>query len=128
MRYFFLFILLSGIYSSVFSQTKTNLHIVTSARNHLPSFPNFHFQVNGQSYKLRAGKCLELTLNTDSIHIKVEDKRWVKNETDELHIAAEKDVFVWVKLIWTGNFREPRFGAEIICESCYDEIKEKCKY
>ena len=70
---------------------------------------------------------MELKEVADSIHIIVKDKRWVKNGTDELHVAAESDLLIWVRVTWKGNYNNPRYGAEIVCQSCYDELKSKCK-
>jgi hypothetical protein len=70
---------------------------------------------------------LELREAADSIHIIVKDKRWVKNGTDELHLAAAADLLIWVRVQWKGKYNNPRYGAEIVCLSCYDEIKKKCR-
>lgn len=109
------------------AQQKTKLHIATLPRNHLPGFTNFHFSVNGNEYKLKAGQCLELVLQTDSIHIDVEDKRLVKKETDDITVAAAEDIYVWVRVTWTGNYRNPRYGAEVVCKTCFEELKKECK-
>lgn len=110
------------------AQKTTNLYIVTSSGNDLPGFPNFHFRVNGQAYKLKSGECLETKLTTDSAHIIVEDKRLVKKETEEVHAAAgNNDLYIWVRVTWTGNYKNPRYGAEIVCKTCFEEIKSKCK-
>jgi hypothetical protein len=110
------------------AQRSTNLHLITSERNHLPGFPNFHFTLNGQEYKLKNGECLEKKITADSIHVVVEDKRLVKKETVDVHVpVTEADTFVWVRVTWTGNFRNPQYGAEIICKTCYEELKKKCR-
>lgn len=127
MRLLFFLLLVLGVFTNITAQPKTNLHIITASRNHLPAFPNFHFQVNGQSYKLKAGKCLDISLNTDSIHIEVEDKRWIKNDTNSLQLVAEKDIYVWVRVDWKGNFRDPRYGAVVLSPAEYGEFKNKCK-
>jgi hypothetical protein len=114
-------------YTALTAQTKSNVHIVTDSRNHLPGFSSFHFTVNGISYKLKAGQCLDLSLTTDSIHVLVEDKRWVKKATDDLHVAASENINIWVRVQWTGNYKNPHYGAEVICQSCYDELKKKCR-
>jgi hypothetical protein len=107
---------------------KANLHLVTARGNQLPGFPFFHFKINGQSYKLSNGECLEKTLLADSLHVVVEDKRWVKKETEDLHIPVDSlDIYIWVRVTWTGNYKNPRYGAEVVCKSCYEEIKAKCK-
>lgn len=104
------------------------LHIVTAPRNQLPGFPNFHFTVNGEAYKFKAGECLEKKIKADSIHVVVEDKRWVKNETVEVHVpVTEAEVYVWVRVTWKGNFRNPQYGAEVVCKTCFEEIKKQCK-
>jgi len=90
-------------------------------------FP-FQFEVNGTHYKLKAGHCLELKLNTDNIDILVKDKRWVKNETVDLHIKAEENLYVRIFWGWKLNEKKKiRCIAEAICKSCYDEYKQKCK-
>lgn len=127
-RFFFIvfFLLLGSVLSA---QTMTRLHLLTRARNHLPGFPNFHFKVNGQSYTLRAGRCLETTVTTDSIHIEVEDKRLVKKKTDDLHFSADgKDIYILIRVNWTGNYRNPVYGADLLCKGCYEEIMEACKF
>lgn len=90
-------------------------------------FP-FQFEVNGNSYKLKAGQCLELKLTTDSVNIIMKDKRWVKNETVDLHTKAEEDLYVRIFSGWKPNDKKRiRFFAEAICKSCFDELKQKCK-
>ena len=124
--YLLLFIFFVAMTGS--AQKQTSLHIATAPRNHLPGFPNFHFTVNGNAYKLKAGECMDMKVVTDSIHIIVEDKRWVKKETPEVHVpAAGDDVYVWVRVTWTGNYRNPQYGAEIVCKSCFEEIKKQCR-
>ncbi len=91
------------------------------------AFP-FQFEVNGKHYKLKAGQCLELKLNADSVNIVMKDKRWVKNETVDLHTKAEEDIYVRIFWGWKQNDRKRiRFFAEAICKSCFDEYKQKCK-
>lgn len=110
------------------AQRSANLHIVTSPRNHLPGFPNFQFTINGKVYKLKNGECLEKKISTDSVHVIVEDKRWVKKETVEVHVpVTEADVYVWVRVTWTGNYRNPQYGAEVVCKTCFEEIQKQCK-
>jgi hypothetical protein len=93
----------------------------------MQGFP-FHFTVNGKSYKLKAGQCLELKLSADSVHILMEDRRWVKNETVDLHTKAEEDLYVRVFWGWKPDDKKRiRFFAEVICKSCFDEFKAKCK-
>ncbi len=71
---------------------------------------------------------METMLNSDSLDIVVEDRRWVKKETDEIHTrVTEADVYVVVRVAWQGNFRNPRFGAEQVCKACFDEISKKCR-
>jgi hypothetical protein len=122
--FLFFFLLFSG---GINSQTITNLHIVTTPRNHLPGFPNFHFSVNNNAYKLSAGQCLELSISADSVNIVVEDKRLVKKDSDDLHLSASKDLYVWIRVTWTGNYKNPRYGAEVVCKTCFEELKQKCK-
>ena len=94
----------------------------------MPGFASFHFTINGQPYKLKAGECLETRVQADNIDIVVEDRRWVKQKTEELHIAAAADLYIWVCLKKEkGVFKEPFYAAEIVCKSCFDEIKAKCR-
>lgn len=109
------------------AQTTCNLHIVTNPNNYMQGFP-FRFTVNGKAYKLKAGQCLELKLETDSVHILMEDHRWVKNETVDLHTNAEQDLYVRIFWGWKENEKKRiRFFAEAICKSCFDEYKQNCK-
>lgn len=109
------------------AQSTCNLHIVTSPENRMQGFP-FRFTINGNPYKLKAGECLELKLAADSIHILMEDHRWVKNETVDVHVKAEEDVYVRIYWGWKENDKKRiRFFAEAVCKSCFDELKKKCK-
>jgi len=93
----------------------------------MTGFP-FRFTVNGKAYKLMAGQCLELKLVADSIHILMEDHRWVKNETVDLHTKAGPDLYVRVFWGWKQNDKKRvRFFAEALCKSCYDEYRQKCR-
>lgn len=113
---------------SLYAQKQTVLHIVTSKTNHLQAFKTFHFTVNGLSYELKPGECMDLTLQTDSVNVIVNDRRWVKNSTDELHfIATESEVNILVQVRWKGNYRDVHFGAVIPCKECYDDLKSKCR-
>lgn len=119
--------LFSFITGNLLAQEVCNLHIVTSRDNQMQGFP-FRFDVNGKPYKLKGGQCLELKLATDSVHIIMYDKRLVKNETVDLHAKAENDMYVRVFWGWKQNDRKRiRFFAEVICKSCFDEFKAKCK-
>ncbi len=122
-----LFVLFSFFVYRASSQQTVSLHVVTMSRNLLPGSSDFKFEINDKVYKLKAGECLDTELSADSIHIIVKDRRLVKQKTDEVHIAATGEMYIWVKLIWTGTFREPRYGAEVICKTCYEELKQKCK-
>ncbi|MBK7560616.1 MAG: hypothetical protein IPP43_09275 [Chitinophagaceae bacterium] len=109
------------------AQQPCNLHIVTSPDNQMQGFP-FQFEINGTPFKLKAGHCLELKLAADSLHIIVKDKRWVKNETVDLHIKAAEDVYVRILWGWKqGDKKKIRCIAEALCKSCFDEYKQKCK-
>ena len=109
------------------AQFISSLHIVTSADNYQMGFP-FQFEVNGKYYKLKAGHCLELKIIDDSIRIDMQDKRWVNNETVNLHVKADTNVYVRVFWGWkTGEKKKLRCIAEAICKSCFDEYKQKCK-
>jgi hypothetical protein len=109
------------------AQQTCNLHIVTIPNNQMQSF-SFQFEVNGTPYKLKARQCLELQLSTDSINIVINDNRWVKKETVELHTKAGHDVYVSIFWGWKLNEKKKlRCIAEQICKSCFDELKPKCK-
>lgn len=109
------------------AQSVCNLHIVTSPNNYMQGFP-FRFTVNGKAYKLKAGQCLELKLQDDSVNILMEDHRWVKNETVDLHAKATEDLYVHIFWGWKENDKKRvRFFAQAVCKSCFDEYKEKCR-
>jgi len=125
--YFTLFIGFLGITPYLSAQQYANLHIVTDKNNQMSGFASFHFTINGQPYKLKAGECLEKTIQADSIHILVEDKRWVKQKRDDLHVVATADMYIWILLKYNGKLKDPFYAAEIICKSCFEEMKEKCR-
>ncbi|HEV7779628.1 MAG TPA: hypothetical protein VGO58_00100 [Chitinophagaceae bacterium] len=109
------------------AQPTFRLHIVTSPDNRMQGF-HFNFKVNGTHYKLKAGQCLELKLQADSVHILMEDTRWVKKETVDLHTAAAEHVYV--RIIWgylPGDKKRIRSIAEAICQACFEEYRLKCK-
>jgi hypothetical protein len=118
--------LLLIIISTALSAQETLIHIVTIKKNQLPGFPNIHFTVNGIPYKLRAGTCMDLKVNAQTIEVIVTDKRWVKSETESLIVPGGKELFIWVGAIWKGNFKNPQYGAKL-CDSCYAEMKKNCR-
>ena len=109
------------------AQTRPNVHIVTVPRNDLGAFSRFHFTVNDKEYRLNPGQCLELALPADTLHLVVKDRRWIKSATDELHVPVTEDMYVWIRVTWKGNLRDVHFGAEIVCKSCFDELKKGCR-
>lgn len=126
-RFLILGFLLITTVANLKAQQTCNLHIVTSPNNQMQGFP-FQVTVNGTLYKLKAGHCLELKLVTDSIHVTLKDKRWVNKETMDVHTKAETDVYV--RVFWGWKLEEKkklRCIAELICKSCFDEYKAKCK-
>lgn len=109
------------------AQSACNLHIVTSPKNYMQGFP-FRFTVNGRAYKLKAGQCMDLKLQADSVHILMEDHRWVKNETVDLHAKADEHLYVRIFWGWKENDKKRiRFFAEAVCKSCFDEYRANCK-
>lgn len=126
-RCFILLFLFFGFTLVLSAQQISRLHIVTEKTNKLPGLAKFHFTINGQPYILKAGECLEKTVQTSKIDIVLEDKRWVKQNAEDLHVPAEADLYVWVYLKNRGGSKEPFYAAEIICKSCFDERKSRCK-
>jgi hypothetical protein len=103
-----------------------SVHIVTIPGNLVAPF-KFNFTVNGIAYKLKAGQCIELTTKADSVHIVLNDNRWVKNETIDLHTAAVKDLYALIKLARNKQIMKGElYMAEIICKECFDTLKKKC--
>jgi hypothetical protein len=109
------------------AQQTSNLHIVTSPNNRMQGF-HFNFTLNGTYYKLKSGECLELKLNADSLHIILDDRRWVNKEPLHLHAAASEDLYINIFWGWKKDEKKKiRMIAELICKACYDEMKPKCK-
>jgi hypothetical protein len=112
--------------SFVHAQQMCNLHIVTQPGNLVAGF-KFNFTVNGNAYKLKAGHCLELKINTDSVHILLKDNRWVKNETINVHSKTEKELYVLIRLAKNKEIMKGEFYmAETICKECFEELKKRC--
>jgi hypothetical protein len=108
------------------AQETSNVHIVTKKRN-LPQFYKFDFRLNGIEYKLNDGRCLDLTLNTDSIHVEMLDMvMFHKKVVYDLRIAATDEVYLFIYLSYEG-FLKGGYKADVICEACYKEMKAKCK-
>lgn len=108
------------------AQQTSSLHIVTIPGNLVSPF-KFNFDVNGQSYKLKAGHCMELKVKADSINLRLKDNRWVKNETIDLHIQPENDIYILIKLARnTQGIKGEFYMAESICKECFDELKKRC--
>jgi hypothetical protein len=108
------------------TQKESHVHIVTKKRN-LSQFDKFDFRLNGVEYKLSDGRCLDLTLNTDSIHVEMLDKvMFRKKSVYDLRIAATDEVYLFIFLSYEG-FLKGGYKAEVICEDCYKELKAKCK-
>src|SRR5690242_12404077 len=101
------------------AQSISNVHIVTDPKNRLPGLSSFHFSVNGSFYKLKAGQCLDLQVSGSTIDIIVQDKRLIKQKTEDLHTPAAPDVYVWVVLKFNGTLKEASYAVETICKSCY---------
>jgi hypothetical protein len=123
-------VLLSFIFLStlpvVSGQQICNLNIVTQPGNLVAPF-KFNFTVNGDAYKLKAGHCLQVKVNADSVHILMRDNRWVKNETIDVHTAAEKDLYVLIRLAKNKEIMKGEFYiAETICKECFEELKKRC--
>jgi hypothetical protein len=121
LSYIFLFCL-----SFVSAQQICNLHIVTQPGNLVPGF-KFNFTVNRTTHKLKAGHCLELKINADSVHLIMRDTRWVKNETIDIHTSTEKDLYVLIRLAKNKEIMKGEFYiAETICKECFNELKKRC--
>ncbi len=113
-------------FSALSAQKLCNLHIVTIPGNLVAPF-KFNFDVNGKSFKLKAGHCLELKLATETVNIELKDNRWVKNETIDLHLPAEMDIYVLIKLARnTQGIKGEFYMAEAVCKECFDELKRRC--
>ena len=101
--------------------------LVTKKRN-LSQFEKFNFNLNGIKYKLKDGQCLDLTLNTDSIHVQIFDKVMFRDKVVfDQHFAATDEVYLFIFLTFEGAFKGGKLVAEVICEECYKELKAKCK-
>jgi hypothetical protein len=110
-----------------FTQKASQVHIVTKKRN-LSQYEKFNFNLNGIAYKLNDGQCLDMTLNTDSIHVEIFDKTVFRKKTVyDLRIAATDEVYLFIYLTFEGAFKSGKLVAEVICEACYKELKAKCK-
>lgn len=109
------------------TQKTSNVHIVTKKRN-LSQFEKFHFNVNGIKYKLNDGQCLDLTINSDSIHVEIFDKVMFRDKVVfDKEIPATDEVYLFIYLTFEGAFKGGKLVAEVICEDCYKELKAKCK-
>lgn len=111
---------------SCFSQL-SRLHIVTIPNNQQMGFP-IRFTINGHPFKLKNGQCLEWQLQSDSIHIIMDDRRWVDIASADLHLKSEADIYIRVFWGWKENEKKKiKLLGEVLCKSCFDEYKSKCK-
>lgn len=128
MKWFICLLLTTALYIKSDAQINCKLHIVTTWDNRLAGF-KLQCTINGKPYKLLPGKCMELQVQADSIHIIMTDTRWVKNETVDLHVKSEEDLYV--HLLWghlaTERKSKIRSIAEVVCKSCFDVLKKKCR-
>ncbi len=125
-KFIFLLLILPAFTLVLPAQPICNLHIITLPGNLAAPF-KFNFSVNGSDYKLKAGHCLELKINTDSVHMLLRDNRWVKKETIDLHTTVEKDMYVLIKLAKNKEIMKGEFYiAETICRECFDKLKKSC--
>ncbi len=125
-NFIFLFwLLLSSFRLS--AQQECNLHIVTIPGNLVSPF-KFNFDINGNSYKLKAGHCLDINLKAEIINISMIDSRWVKNETINVNVPSELNLYVLIKLAKNKEIMKGEFYmAEVICKECFDELRKRCK-
>lgn len=109
-------------------QQRSRLHIVTTRDNRQGTL-KLHCTVNGKLFKLLPGKCLEMEMAGDSLHVVMTDNRWIKKETVDLHIPVEEDMYVHV--FWGRRKEDPKWMvrsmAEQVCKACFDELKKKCR-
>jgi hypothetical protein len=112
---------------TMLAQKTSNVHIVTKKRNLQPYY-RFIFELNGQPYKLDDGQCIDTQLTADSIYIQIFDKTiFRKKPVYGLRVAASENVYLFVYMTYEGTFKTGRLVAELICETCYQELKAKCK-
>ncbi|HRG91930.1 MAG TPA: hypothetical protein PLZ10_03230 [Chitinophagaceae bacterium] len=105
----------------------SRIHIVTIPNNQQMGFP-IRFSINGHPFKLKNGQCLEWQVNADSVHIIMDDRRWVDIASGDLHLKAEADIYIRVFWGWRENEKKRiRLLGEVVCKSCFDEYKSKCK-
>ncbi|MBK6827744.1 MAG: hypothetical protein IPG86_13150 [Chitinophagaceae bacterium] len=125
-RFFFpLFVLLIAAFPG--HSQLSRLHIVTIPNNQQMGFP-IRFTINGHSFKLKNGQCLEWQVQSDSVHIIMDDRRWVDIASGDLHLKAEADIYIRVFWGWKENEKKRiRLLGEAVCKSCFDEYKAKCK-
>jgi hypothetical protein len=116
--------LICGI--TVLAQKTSTVHIVTK-RNSLPSPLKYNFEMNGKTYKMKDGECMDVQINADSLHIFMKDRRVIKQQTVDLHIPAEEHIYVWVLLSFEGIFKNGRFVAQTVCKTCFEEIQAGCR-
>ena len=126
-RYHLLLLILLCLSLQGLAQKTSNVHIVTQKRN-ISKLDNFDFNLNEIEYKLKAGHCLDLRVNTDSIHVEIFDKTiFRKKSMCDVRIAATDEVYLFIYLSYEGAFKLSKFKAEVICEECYKVLKAKCK-
>ena len=90
-------------------------------------FP-IRFTINDRPFRLKNGQCLEWQVQADSIHIIMDDRRWVDIPSGDLHLKAEADIYIRVFWGWKENEKKRiRLLGEVICKSCFDEYRKKCK-
>lgn len=110
------------------AQHAARVHIVTTKDNRMNGF-RLQCTINGVHYKLKPGTCFELQVNSDSLHILMTDTRWIKNETVDLHVKTDEEMYI--HLLWgyrnTEKPRKIRAFAEAVCKACFDELKKKCR-
>ena len=126
MKFVIFLLLWSGISLNSSAQGKSRVHVVTTWDNRQASL-KLSFSINGTVYKFLPGKCLELELTSDSLHVVMTDTRWVKKETVDLHIPIDDDLYVHV--FWGRKTEDPKWMtraiAEQVCKACFDELKKK---
>ena len=107
--------------------TKSRVHIVTSfipGKN-----KKLKFSINGETFILKDGHCMDYTAKGDSVIIEILHKPLLKAQYPiNLHVAARDDIYVFIKLGHpVGKSILGHRAALEVCEACYVEMKKDCR-